>query len=87
VEALHVLGAGPPIELLLSDCAMSGLPVERLVSEFRARCPAGRVLLCTGYAAEEVSPSPSSIDGLLPKPFSIDELLRTVGGQVSSPAS
>jgi signal transduction histidine kinase len=83
-EALQVLGAGPPIELLLTDCAMSGLPVERLVAEFRARCPTGRVLLCTGYAAEEVGPPPSSVDGMLPKPFSIDQLLRAVGGAASN---
>ena len=54
---------------------MPGLPVAQLVDEFRARNGGARVLLCTGYAADEAHPLPAT-DGFLHKPFAINEFLN-----------
>jgi len=78
--ALSVLrDAEPPIEILLTDCAMPGPPVSELVQAFRECSPKGRVLMCTGYAAEETSLPADVLDAYLLKPFSGAELLAAVG--------
>ncbi len=78
-DALSVLSrSAAPIEVLLTDCAMPGPPVSELVRAFRERSPKGRVLMCTGYAADETSLPADALDACLFKPFSGAELLQAV---------
>jgi CheY-like chemotaxis protein len=67
-----------PIHLLLTNWAMPGIPVRQLVLAFRQLFPAARVLLCSGWAAEDVGPFTEIVDGFLPKPFTVSGLVAKI---------
>ena len=80
-EALAFLDARGAFDLVISDLilpgGMSGLDVREQV---RARWPACRVLLMTGYSYNEFARrgvDPSSVE-LLRKPFTRDDLLAAI---------
>lgn len=74
-EALKVAAAEPgPIDLLVSDVVLGGLSGPELAVKLKARRPALKTLLMSGYAATPVGP----VDDFLAKPFSPFELARRV---------
>jgi PAS domain S-box-containing protein len=74
-----------PFDLLLSDVVMPGMGGLALARELRARQPAIRVLLVSGYT-EEASDAASAGFELLPKPFTSDELLGRVRRALATPS-
>jgi len=68
-----------PVDLLVTDCAMPGLPARKLVDLYRARNPDGHVLMCSGFAPEESAQLLRIADGYLQKPFSSEALLKAAG--------
>jgi two-component system cell cycle sensor histidine kinase/response regulator CckA len=74
-DALEILGAGEPIDLLISDVVMPGMDGPTMVREARKSRPEMKILFMSGYAEEQLR---KSIDienvNFLPKPFSVTEL-------------
>jgi two-component system cell cycle sensor histidine kinase/response regulator CckA len=83
-DALEILGAGDPIDLLISDVVMPGMDGPTMVREARKSRPELKILFMSGYAEEQLR---KSIDienvNFLPKPFSVTDLAeaarRTMG--------
>jgi CheY-like chemotaxis protein len=71
-----------PIDLLLSDVVMPGMPGAELRQKVRAIRPGLRVLFMSGYAADVVARKGFGGDdgSFLQKPFTIGELARSVEG-------
>jgi signal transduction histidine kinase len=67
----------PPPDLVVSDVMMPRLDGFALSTEIRARAPATRILLMSGYAGAS-SPAHSGGEPLLVKPFTPDALLARV---------
>jgi two-component system cell cycle sensor histidine kinase/response regulator CckA len=65
-------------EILVTDGIMPGGPTSDLIAKFLALHPAGRVILCSGYVDDELSPR--NLGGarfeFLPKPFAPSELVE-----------
>jgi CheY-like chemotaxis protein len=78
-EALASLRAGLPVDLVLSDVAMPQLNGVQLLEALSVSHPDLRVLLMSGYAAEDLVargiPAPC---GMLRKPFTPERLLDEV---------
>ncbi len=74
-DALEILAAGDPIDLLISDVVMPGMDGPTMVREARKSRPELKILFMSGYAEEQLR---KSIDienvNFLPKPFSVTEL-------------
>jgi two-component system cell cycle sensor histidine kinase/response regulator CckA len=86
LEALAVeAGHRGEIHLLLSDVMMPGLDGRELADAVRARRPAARVLLMSGYAEERPGETVRARAGedLLPKPFTVTALLERVRGALA----
>jgi signal transduction histidine kinase len=78
---------GGAIDVLLSDCVMPGLPVQKVIEGFRGLFPAGRVVLCSAYAPEQVAPPQEMIDAFVAKPCTLDSLTHLVGAMVARAVS
>jgi signal transduction histidine kinase/CheY-like chemotaxis protein len=96
LEAIDILEGGDPFDLVISDVimpgGMSGLDLRDLIAK---RWPDCKVLLMTGYSADEFSRRDVDWDGIkmIRKPFGRDDLLRAValamrdgGGRAISPS-
>ncbi|HET7409046.1 MAG TPA: response regulator, partial [Paracoccaceae bacterium] len=74
-DALQILAAGDPIDLLISDVVMPGMDGPTMVREARKSRPELKILFMSGYAEEQLR---KSIDienvNFLPKPFSVTDL-------------
>jgi two-component system, cell cycle sensor histidine kinase and response regulator CckA len=74
-DALEILAAGEPIDLLISDVVMPGMDGPTMVREARKTWPELKILFMSGYAEEQLR---KSIDienvNFLPKPFSVTDL-------------
>jgi two-component system cell cycle sensor histidine kinase/response regulator CckA len=74
-DALEILAAGDPIDLLISDVVMPGMDGPTMVREARKSWPDLKILFMSGYAEEQLR---KSIDienvNFLPKPFSVTDL-------------
>jgi two-component system cell cycle sensor histidine kinase/response regulator CckA len=74
-DALEILAAGDPIDLLISDVVMPGMDGPTMVREARKSWPELKILFMSGYAEEQLR---KSIDienvNFLPKPFSVTDL-------------
>jgi CheY-like chemotaxis protein len=72
-EALARLGAGDPVDVILTDVVMPGISGIQLAEEVAIRWPATRILLTTGYAE-----SLNALEGgrwqILAKPYRRDAL-------------
>ena len=85
-DALEILAAGDPIDLLISDVVMPGMDGPTMVREARKSWPDLKILFMSGYAEEQLR---KSIDienvNFLPKPFSVTDLAeaarRTMGAK------
>ena len=75
-----VAAMAEPIHLLVTDMVMPGLGGPALAAQLVATRPTLRVLYITGYALEAIEQGGdvAGADGLLQKPFSADQLARTV---------
>ena len=82
--AIRILESGEDVQLVLSDIVMaggvSGYDVARWVAQ---HAPQIKVLLTTGYAAEEAQSGPQS-GAILRKPYKRDELARALHDALNS---
>jgi DNA-binding response OmpR family regulator/nitrogen-specific signal transduction histidine kinase len=81
-EALLHLHGADPVDLLLSDVGLPGMSGRELADAARAVHPRLPVLFITGYTEQAVERGEFLGPGmaLLPKPFNVQELLRSVQG-------
>ncbi len=79
-EAVRLAQEHPvPIDLLLTDLVLPGLSGESIAVRLRANCPTIKVVITSGYVANAFATSRDfSHDGFLAKPYTLDELMRTV---------
>ncbi|MGP9820210.1 PAS domain S-box protein [Salinarimonas sp. NSM] len=82
-DALAILDAGTPIDVVLTDQAMPGMTGLQLAQAVRARRPRLPLVLATGYA-ELPEGAEAAVDARLAKPFGQDELMRVLA-RVGSP--
>jgi len=87
-EALRLAGrhAGR-IDLLLTDVVLPGVNGPELARRLREARPSLRVLLTSGYAADEALRLSEGGAPFLPKPYTPDELAVWVAELLTSPAS
>ena len=79
--------ADQPIDLLLTDVVMPGLPGQELAAQLRASRPGLRVVFMSGFARPFLPGGGQSLHGrLLQKPFTDTELLSTMADALSQPA-
>jgi two-component system cell cycle sensor histidine kinase/response regulator CckA len=71
------------IHLLCSDCVMPGASVQQTIEGFRGLFTSARVMLCSGYAPDEVAPREESVDAFVTKPFASEAFVRLVGELVA----
>jgi DNA-binding NtrC family response regulator len=79
VVRLDAQHAGP-IHLLLTDVVMPGMTGPALMSSLSAMCPAMKVMYMSGYT-EDAIVHHDLLDpgtGFLPKPFTLETLVRKV---------
>lgn len=78
----HVKEAGcHECSILLSDIRMPGVDGFELSRQIKTMCPGIKIILVTAYPVTELelkSVVPSTIDGLLQKPFSMARLLEVI---------
>jgi CheY-like chemotaxis protein len=75
-HALALLEARPEISLLFVDVRMPGMGGPELAAVVRQRRPDIKVVLTSGYVAEEAVPSDFDF---VPKPWRIDQVAEVVG--------
>ncbi len=87
-QALQVAeGHSGTIHLIVSDSVLPGLSGEELLTSLLSRHPQAKVLLVSGYSDERRLPPGSAGPRhvFLQKPFSIEDLLRTVRELLDGP--
>jgi CheY-like chemotaxis protein len=69
-----------PFDLVITDYSMPDLRGDQLVAQIRERFPDQKIIMATAFVEEyKVFGQPStSINALLTKPFSIEDLTKTV---------
>jgi CheY-like chemotaxis protein len=87
-EALAI-AATTPIDLVLSDVVMPGPPVQSVIDELRRRQPVLRVVLTSGFPAEQLDTTWLAADEreILAKPFTRAQLLDRVRSGLRVPPS
>ncbi len=86
-EALDIAQDEPPPALLLTDVLLPAMSGPELADVLRARMPSLGVLFVSGYSADRLAPDGQFDPGtaFLAKPFSSDELARSVRRVLDSP--
>ena len=79
-EALRLIDAGPPPDLLVTDIGLPGMDGHQLALAVRESLRTLPVLFVTGYAWDAFADSPTLPDGtaMLSKPFSVHALIDAV---------
>ncbi|HSV27993.1 MAG TPA: response regulator, partial [Candidatus Omnitrophota bacterium] len=79
-QALDVLRADEPIDVLISDVVMPGMDGVTLARLVRMERPAIRVILISGYSEDVARNGIDPDEGIhfLPKPFSLKQLAGAV---------
>jgi signal transduction histidine kinase/CheY-like chemotaxis protein len=77
-EALARLKAGEAVDLLFTDVVMPGMTGRELAARARALRPGLKVLYTTGYSPESLGDAANAGGMVLGKPFTVDQLARTV---------
>jgi CheY-like chemotaxis protein len=79
-EALRLIDAGPPPDLLVTDIGLPGMDGRQLASAVRETLRAIPVLFVTGYAWDAFADSPALPErtAMLSKPFSVHALIDAV---------
>jgi PAS domain S-box-containing protein len=88
-EALEVYSARPDtFDLVLTDVMMPGINGVELVRAVRALRPAARILVATGMVPGERQAQLDAlgIKWILPKPFTVEEVLAAVRAHLAAPA-
>ena len=88
IDALEILdnGAAAP-DLIISDVVMPRLSGPDLLSKLRAAGPVPRMLFISGHTTRDTAHS-TQLDPSLPllaKPWSVNDLLRSVRGVLDAP--
>jgi len=67
-----------PVDLAFLDMMMPGMSGLELAAKVKASNPKARVVICTGYLAENVAEMQHAqhVDQVLLKPFQIDDVLK-----------
>jgi PAS domain S-box-containing protein len=87
VEALAASLDRPP-DLVLSDVVLPGITASELVARIRARWPRVPIVLMSGYAAPEAGLEQlGTATPFLPKPFTPDQLRRTLQAALTTEAA
>ncbi|MCC4620179.1 response regulator [Xanthomonas cassavae CFBP 4642] len=86
--ALTHLRTEVPIDLVVSDVGLPGMNGRDMADLARVLRPGLPILFITGYAENAITRQEFLADGmaLLPKPFSLNDLLNTVGQMLDSSA-
>ncbi|WP_420567274.1 ATP-binding protein [Thalassovita sp.] len=85
-EAIELLNDdGLHVDLFVSDVIMPGMDGPTWVRQAREARPDTRVIFVSGYAEDALDDSAEPVKNsvFLPKPFSLNDLLETVQGQMS----
>jgi signal transduction histidine kinase/ActR/RegA family two-component response regulator len=79
-QAMRAIEELPGIDLLVTDVVMPGAPIAEVLTTFRTRHPAGRILVCSAFSDDEGLRQRVNAGEyrLLPKPFSRSDLLAEV---------
>ncbi len=77
-EALTRLTAGEAADLLFTDVVMPGMTGRELAARARELRPGLKVLYATGYSPESLGDAANAGGIVLGKPFTMDQLARTV---------
>ncbi|HTI86278.1 MAG TPA: response regulator [Alphaproteobacteria bacterium] len=87
LQALHALQTNGEFELLLTDIVMPGMDGIALALKVARDYPDLKVLLMSGYAAERQRAHNLDviIQRVIPKPFTLQELMRVVGESLATP--
>ena len=85
IEALAVAGDAKP-EIAVVDLLMPRSGGPETMRELRMRFPNVRIIAISGLSAGEVQERGAKADAILQKPFTLTDLLRAVGGDISAAA-
>jgi len=85
-DALRVVASIDRIDLLLSDVVMPGIDGPELASRLRMKWHDLPVLFVTGYGADRLARSGEvgAHDGVLEKPYQLEELARMIQVMVTA---
>jgi CheY-like chemotaxis protein len=72
-EALEMLRAGTPVDVVISDVMMPRMSGLKLAAHVKSEFPDLRMILVSGYESERNAPFP-----LLPKPFQLPDLVAMI---------
>lgn len=67
-----------PFDLVITDYQMEGMKGDELATTIKRRSPSQRVMMITAHDAPTAGPD-NPVDAILNKPFSLEELRRSVG--------
>lgn len=85
-RALEMVENDPPFEVLLLDLNLDGMSSRQVVAELGERKPEIRVVLTSGYSAEDVPPDlmqQPNVAGYLAKPYPVERLVSVVRGALT----
>ena len=82
-QALQIVEAGSPFDLILTDQAMPGMTGVQLADAVRSLYPSMPIILATGYA--EMPPGADANLRRLAKPFTMSQLSEIVSTAVAAP--
>lgn len=83
-EALDMIGAGEPFDLVITDQSMPGMTGTELARAIRALNPALPIVVATGYA--DLPEGEGEGLGRLSKPYSQAELAATIERHARAPS-
>ncbi|MHB1572269.1 MAG: ATP-binding protein, partial [Solirubrobacteraceae bacterium] len=84
-EALELAETAPSLDLVLTDVVMPEMLGQRLAELLRETRPQLRVVFASGFARPALEQAGRVLDGpLLQKPFSSQELLALIAGELES---
>jgi two-component system cell cycle sensor histidine kinase/response regulator CckA len=88
-DALRITASLDGIDLLMSDVVMPGIDGPELACRLRAKWSDLPVLFVTGYSADRLARSGAvgAHDRVLEKPYSLQELARTIRQMIEARAS
>ncbi len=86
-EALRAIQEGPPVDLVLSDIRMPGMHGVDLFRAVKQKSPGTPVILMTAFAMESLVQEAlrEGAFAVLPKPFSIEHVIATLGRAAKRP--
>ncbi len=68
-----------PVDLVILDLSMPGMPGEDVLRHIRANVPRTKVVVVTGFPDREAGVRAIGCDAFFTKPIAMDKLVKTVG--------